>query len=276
MLSVQSGAAVSTWMFHQVGPVGAALLRLAWAAVFLLAYARPKLRGRPRGDLLVAVLLGAISAAMTMCYFNAIARIPLGVASSLEFLGPFAVAVAGLRRRADVLWPVLAAAGVLALTRPWEGQVNTVGLLFGILSGAGLGGYVIFTQKVGDRFSGVDGLALSMTVATLCTLPFGLGQAQHDLSLPVLAGSAAAALLLPVLPYALEMTVLRTLTAGALSTLMSFEPAIAALVGFVLLHQGMTWLQCAGILCVVAASIGAIRRGRRADHPPAAVPVPEA
>ncbi|MEU1125847.1 EamA family transporter [Streptomyces sp. NPDC005899] len=269
MISVQSGAAVSTWMFDEIGPMGTAFTRLAWAAVFLLLWARPRLRGRGPGDLRVAATLGAMSAAMTIFYFLAVERIPLGVASALEFLGPLGVAIFGLRgRRLDLLWPTLAAVGVLALARPWEGSADLVGLLFGALSGACLGGYVVFTQKVGDRFAGVDGLALSLTVAALCAAPFGLPQAVGHFSTTVVVGSAAAALLLPVLPYVLEMVALRRLTTAAMGTLMSFEPGIAAVVGLVLLSQSMTLLQCFGLVCVVLASIGAVQRGRRPDATP--------
>ncbi|MER6343550.1 EamA family transporter [Streptomyces sp. NPDC001595] len=265
MTSVQLGAGVSTWMFDESGPVGTAFLRLAWAAVFLWAWARPRLRGRSRQDLLVAGALGLMSAAMTMFYFLAIDRIPLGVASALEFLGPLAVAVWGLRGRGvDLLWPGLAAVGVLALTRPWEGDAELLGLLFGCLAGACLGGYVVFTQKVGDRFSGVDGLAISLTVAALCAAPFGLPQAAGHLLDPwVLLGSAGAALLLPVLPYVLELVALRRLSTAAFGTLMSFEPAIAALIGLVLLSQSGDVLQWVGTACVIVASLGAVRRGSR-------------
>lgn len=274
MISVQSGAAVSTWMFDEIGPMGTAFARLVWAAVFLLLWARPRLRGREPGDLRVAATLGAMSAAMTIFYFLAVDRIPLGIASALQFLGPLGVAVFGLRgRRLDLLWPVLAAVGVLALVRPWEGSADLVGLLFGALSGACLGGYVVFTQKVGDRFAGVDGLALSLTVAALCAAPFGLPQAMGHFSATVLVGSAAAALLLPVLPYVLEMVALRRLTTAAMGTLMSFEPGIAAVVGLALLSQSMTLLQCFGLLCVVLASIGAVQRGSRPDPAPAPEPL---
>ncbi|MFJ8042649.1 EamA family transporter [Kitasatospora sp. NPDC096147] len=263
MVSVQTGAAVSTWMFPVAGPLGTASLRLAFAAVILLVWARPRLRGRSRSDLLVAGAFGVISAVMTLSYFAAIDRIPLGVSSALEFLGPLAVAVFGLRRRRDVVWPLLALGGVLALTQPWNGSLDPVGLAFGVLSGAALGGYVIFSQRVGDRFSGVDGLAFAVTVAALCTAPFGLVHAVPVLTPGMLLGAAGAAVLLPVLPYVLEMMALRRLTTGALGTLLSFEPGFAALIGFLLLHQSLTVAQLAGLVCVVAASLGAVRGGER-------------
>ncbi|MGV9265267.1 EamA family transporter [Kitasatospora sp. NPDC003701] len=281
MICVQSGAAVSTWMFPTAGPLGTASLRLAFAAAIMLVWARPRLRGRSRQDLLLAAALGTVSAVMTICYFEAIDRIPLGVSSALEFLGPLAVAVAGLRRRIDVIWPLLAVCGVLALTQPWNGSVDLVGLAFGAASGAALGGYVVFTQRVGDRFSGVDGVAISLSVAALVAAPFGLVHAVPVLTPGIVLGAAGAAVLLPVLPYVLEMLALRKLTTAAFGTLLSFEPGFATLIGFVLLHQTMTALQIVGIVCVVAASLGAVRRGERVPEQPdgadsaAAVPAPE-
>lgn len=265
MASVQLGAGVSTWMFDETGPMGTAFLRLLWASLVLLLWARPTLRGRSRQDLLVAGALGLLSAALTVSYFLAIDRIPLGVASALEFMGPLAVAVAGLRRRrSDLVWPALAAVGVLALTRPWEGDAELVGLLFGCLAGACLGGYVVFTQKVGDRFEGVEGLAISLSVATLCAAPFGLPQAAGHLLEPhILLGSFGAALLLPILPYILELVVLRRLSTAAFGTLMSFEPGIATVIGVFLLAQPGDALQYAGLACVIIASLGAVNRGTR-------------
>lgn len=260
---------MSTWMFGQIGPMGTAFMRLLWAALFLLLWARPRLKGRSPGDLGIAAALGGMSAAMTICYFLAVDRIPLGVASALEFLGPLTVAILGLRgQRLDLVWPLLAGIGVLALARPWEESADLVGLLFGLMAGACLGGYVVFTQKVGDRFSGVEGLALSLGVAALCAAPLGLPQAaEHMFEIRVLLESAGVALLLPVIPYVLELIALRKLTTAALGTLMSFEPGVAAIVGLVLLGQLATALQWLGLACVTIASLGAVRRGSRQERP---------
>lgn len=263
MISVQSGAAVSTWMFPAMGPLGTAFCRLAFAACILVIWTRPSLRGRGWQDLLVVMVLGAVSAGMTLFYFQAISRIPLGVASSLEFLGPLVVSLAALRRGIDAVWPLSAVAGVLALTQPWTGSINFLGLCFGLMAGACLGGYVIFLQQVGDRFTGVEGLAMSMVVAALCATPFGLPQALPGLTAGNLEGAAAAAVLLPILPYMLEMLALRKLTAAAFSTLLSFEPAVGTLIGFLLLEQRLSLLQIFGISCVIMASLAAIRHGKR-------------
>lgn len=148
------------------------------------------------------------------------------------------------------------------------GPLGTASLRLGAVSGAALGGYVVFTQRVGDRFSGNDGLAIAMTVAALCTSPFGLVQAVPVLTPQIVLGAAGAAILLPVLPYVLEMLALRRLTTAAFGTLLSFEPGFATLIGFTLLHQTMSFPQLLGIVCVVAASLGAVRRGSRTQEEP--------
>ncbi|HEY0641355.1 MAG TPA: EamA family transporter [Pseudonocardiaceae bacterium] len=267
MISVQTGAAVSTWLFDSAGPTGTAWLRLAWGAIFLLIWARPRLTRYSAGDLGSALALGVVSATLTICYFQAIARIPLGTASALEYLGPLTVAVVGLRRRIDVLWPVAAGGGVLLLTQPWTSSMDPVGVAFALGAGAALGLYVVLTQRVGDRFAGMDGLALAVTVAAICAGVLGVPEAMPALSVEVLLGSAVVALLLPVLPYALEMMALRRLTSSAFSTLMSVEPAAALLIGLALLIQVPGPGELAGIALVVLAGIGAVRSGHRQHHP---------
>jgi inner membrane transporter RhtA len=267
MTSVQAGAALSTSLFRIVGPAGTAWLRLCWAAVILLVFARPRLAGRPAADLAVAATLGAISWTMTLCYFEAVNRLPLGTAAALEFLGPLTVAMLGLRRRADLVWPVCAAAGVVALTRPWTGDVDLVGVAFGLAAGGGWAGYIVLTQRVGDRFPGLQGLAVSMTSAALCTAVAGLPSVaaaiSPDNAAQVVLVSLAVALLLPVLPYAFEMIALRRLTTAAFSTLMSLEPAIGTIIGLAVLAQHPTGAQIAGIALVTTAGLGAARRGGR-------------
>jgi len=267
MTSVQLGAALSTSLFRIVGPAGTAWLRLCWAAVILLAVARPRLAGRPVADLGVAATLGAVSGTMTLCYFEAVARVPLGTATALEFLGPLTVAMLGLRKRADLVWPACAAAGVLALTRPWTGEVDLAGVAFGLAAGGGWGCYIVLTQRVGDRFPGLQGLAVSMTSAAVCTAVAGLPAVADAITvrnLPhVLLVSLAVAMLLPVLPYAFEMAALRRLTTVAFSTLMSLEPAIGTVIGLVVLAQRPSAAQAAGIALVTAAGMGAARLGGR-------------
>ena len=273
MLSVQTGAAVSTWLFDRIGPTGTAWLRLYWAAVILLLIARPGLRGRSRADWLTVLVLGTVSGMMTVCYFEAIHRIPLGTATALEFLGPLTVAMVGLRQRLDLIWPVAAAGGVLALTNPVTADLHPVGVLFALAAGTGWGLYIVFTQRVGDRFAGLQGLALSMATAALVTsFTPGALHAIPRIDLRALLVAGLAALLLPILPYAFEMVSLRTLTTASFGTLMSLEPAMGTLVGAILLSQRPTLVQLLGIGLVTLAGVGAALRGGRPQPPPQQAP----
>ncbi|BCJ77092.1 membrane protein [Catellatospora sp. IY07-71] len=266
MLSVQVGAAASTRLFDDVGPAGTAWLRGCWAALFFIVIARPSLRwlrAQSRRDLAGAVALGAVSAVMSVSFFESIARIPLATAVALEFLGPLSLAVLRRTGRWGLLWPVLALVGVLALTRPWTGGVNVAGVLFALLAGVCWAGYILLTQRVGDSFSGVKGLAIAMPASAVAAAVAGLPQALPGLSWAVLAQSAWLALLLPVLPFALELLALRRLTVAAFGTLMCLEPAFALGVGATLLHQTPHPLQVLGVAFVVIAGIGAQRTGHR-------------
>ncbi|MFI7343987.1 EamA family transporter [Streptomyces sp. NPDC050085] len=260
MASVQTGAGASSYLFDRFTSSGTAWLRLTWAAVVLWLIARPRLRGRGRREVATALLLGAVSGLLTLLYFEAVVRIPLGTATALEFLGPLGVAVAGLRRRVDVLWPLTAAVGVLALTRPWSGAVDLAGVGFALGAAVGWAGYIVLTKRVGGDFTGLDGLAVSMAAASLVTLPFaGVGHIAGHMDLSAFALSGLAALLLPILPYAAEMVALRDLPTAVFGTLMSLEPAIGTIVGFVLLSEQPSWAQVLGIVLVTVAGMGAVR-----------------
>jgi inner membrane transporter RhtA len=259
MASVQTGAGASSYLFGRFGPAGTAWLRLCWAAVALWLMARPRLRSRSPRDVAAAMLLGAISGLLTLLYFEAVVRIPLGTATALEFLGPLSVALVGVRRGLDVLWPLAAVGGVLALTRPWTGEVNLTGVCFALGAAAGWAGYIILTKRVGQRFTGLSGLAVSMAAAAVVTAPFAdVPRVLQSVDLPSLALSAGAALLLPILPYAAEMVALRSLPTAVFGTLMSLEPAIGTLVGFLLLSEQPTWPQALGVALVTVAGIGAV------------------
>ncbi|MFF4272123.1 DMT family transporter [Streptomyces sp. NPDC001536] len=268
MASVQTGAGTSSHLFDKFTPAGTAWLRLTWAAVVLWLLARPRLRGRDRREVGTALLLGAVSGLLTLLYFEAVVRIPLGTATALEFLGPLGVAVAGLRRRIDVLWPLTAAAGVLALTRPWSGEVDLAGVGFALGAAAGWAGYILLTKRVGAQFTGLGGLAVSMAAASAVTLPFaGVGHIVGHMDPQAFALSALAALLLPILPYAAEMVALRNLPTTVFGTLMSLEPAIGTVVGFVLLAEQPSWAQSTGIVLVTVAGMGAVRSEARQALP---------
>jgi inner membrane transporter RhtA len=272
MTLVQLGLAASIGLIDQIGAEGAAWLRLAWAGLLLPLLVRPSLRRLDRSALLACVALGVVTAGVTVLFMAAIARLPLGTASALEFLGPLGVAVFRGGRGAK-LWPALAAVGVLLLTEPWRGGADPLGVGFALGAAVCWAAYILLTQRVGDRVSGLQGLAVSMPVAglvaTLVVGPAVLPQVTGEL---VLIGLGLA-FLLPIIPFSLEMLALRRLTTAAFGTLMSLEPAIALLIGLVALDQVPTGYAVAGIAFVVAAGIGAERTGHR-ETAPVEVPAP--
>lgn len=265
MSCVQLGLAASVDLFARVPPEGVAALRLVWAGLLLLVIARPRPSSFTRSSLGAAALLGVVTAGLTMLFMAAVARIPLGTASAVEFLGPLGVAVLRGRGR-GLVWPVLAAAGVVLLTEPWRGGADPVGLGFALAAAGCWGGYILLTQRVGDRVTGLQGLAVSMPVAGLVSAVVAAVTVPGLVSVltgPVLLAGLGLALLLPVVPFAFEMLSLRRLTTAAFGTLMALEPAIALLVGLVVLGQLPRPLGVLGILLVVTAGVGAARTGAR-------------
>lgn len=266
MTSVQLGVALSVGLFDDIGALGTAWLRLAWAGALLLVLVRPwRLRLTPR-VLRACFLLGLVTAGITIFFMQAVARIPLGTASALEFLGPLGVAVVHGRGSART-WAGLAAVGVLLLTQPWSGEVDALGIVFALCAAVCWAAYILLTQHVGDAVTGLGGLAISMpAAAVVATLVLGGvegAQVIDGLTWQVLLTGLGLAVLLPLVPFALELMALRRLTAAAFGTLMALEPAIAAVIGLLVLSQlpgGLTWV---GIACVVAAGVGAERSGGR-------------
>jgi inner membrane transporter RhtA len=266
MSCVQLGLAISAHLLNRLGPLDIAALRLAWAGVLLLILVRPRPRDFTRRDLLACGVLGVVTGGMMMLFMLAIARIPLGTASALEFLGPLTVSVfgpGGRRRR----WAVLAAIGVVLLTRPWSGGIDLAGLAFTMGAAACWAIYILLTQHVGDRVTGLSGLAVSIPVAGLVALLAAGPNGLHAVTWPLLAVMLALAALHPVLPFSLELLALRRLTASAFGTLMSLEPAIALLAGLLVLGQIPDPAAAIGILFVVTAGIGATRTGARTPQP---------
>lgn len=263
MLSVQLGAAVSVALFDQIGAAGTAWLRLSLGALGFVILVRPRYRRWSLGELRPAILLGLVSAVMTVSFLLAIERLPLGSAVAIEFLGPLTVAALASPSRRALAWPVLALAGVVLLTEPWMGTPSLPGIACAVVAGTGWGLYIVITQQVGDRFSGVQGLAISLPVAAIATAAVGIPQAWGHITVPVLGTAVVAAILLPLIPWTLELYALRRLTQSAFGTLMALEPAIALLIGAVVLHQGPAALQVLGIAFVVVAGVAAERRGRR-------------
>ena len=269
MISVQLGAAYSTHLFDSVGPAGTAWLRLTMGALIFLGITRPRLRGVGRRDLLVVLALGVATGLLTTAFLSAVARIPLGTAVAIEFLGPLGVAVARSHDRRSLVWPALALVGVVLLTEPWQGEIDALGVGLAALSAVCWATYIVLTQKVGDRFSGLEGLSITIPVAALTAAFVGVPQAWGHITWQVLAASLGLALLLPVLPFSLELVALRRLTTAAFGTLMALEPAIGVVAGVVILSQVPRPLQVVGVVLVVAAGVGAERNGHRDDGPDA-------
>jgi inner membrane transporter RhtA len=268
--SVQLGSAIATHLFSALGPGGAAFLRLAFAALVLfpitvsLSIRTPgtRLRGHPLAHYLLAAIFGLTVATMNLSFYSALNRVPLGVAVTLEFVGPLSVAVAGSRRLLDLLWVCLAAAGIILLA-PWGGvALDPLGVLFALFAGVCWACYILLSARVGRVLPGITGLSVAMLVGAIVLLPVGLLQAGQHLTRPgfLLAG-AAVALLSSVIPYSLELEALRSMPTRVFGVLMSLEPAVAALVGFVILRQVLNPRALIALVLVTAASLGASRDG---------------
>jgi inner membrane transporter RhtA len=257
-LVVQTGAAIAKGLFDELGPSGTVLLRMLFGALLLVALWRPRVRGHGRDDLGLAVAFGLVLAAMNLTFYESIARIPLGIAVAIEFAGPLGVAVAGSRRRLHLAWVVLAAAGILLLVRTDGGHANTAGVAFALTAAACWAAYILLSQRTGRVFPRGEGLALAMAIGTLALLPFGVaGAGSSLLAAGPLAVGAAVGLLSSAIPYSLELEALRRLPARVFGVLLSLDPAVAALMGFVILDQRLGAREVGGIALVVAASAGA-------------------
>ena len=264
ILSVQFGAAVSKDQFGEIPPSGMVLLRLATSTLILLALARPRLRGRTSADWRPVLALGIALGAMNLAFYESFARIPLGIAVTIEFIGPLAVAAVGLRRPRDFVWVALAALGVVLLgAGPTE--LDALGFALALVAGGCWALYIVTTAATGRRWPGVQGLAVASTVATLVVVPYAVVASGASLLEPrLLLLGALVGLLSSVIPYALEMIALRTMPARVFGILMSLEPGVAALVAALLLSEWLTPLQLIAIACVTAASVGATRRSSEA------------
>jgi len=261
--SLQVGAAFAITLFDELGPGGAAFLRLAFAAAVLWALWRPRIPSRPP-DLRVAIAFGVALGLMNWSIYEAIDRIPLGVAVTIEFAGPLLVAVIGSRRPLDAAWVALAAIGILLLADPGGGSADGLGVLFSLTAAGCWIAYIHLSKRAGAAFAGGNGLALAMVVGALVVLPAGLIQGGGALAEPDLLGSAlVVALASSVLPYSLELEALRRLPAAVFGVLMSLQPAVAALAGLVVLGQELGARELAAIAMVVVASAGAAALGGR-------------
>jgi inner membrane transporter RhtA len=260
--SLQFGAGFAVTLFDELGPAGAALLRLGLAALVLLALWRPAVRGHPPADLRVALAFGIVLGLMNWAIYSAMDRIPLGAAVTIEFAGPLAVAVAGSRRALDGLWVALAAAGILLLAEPWgASDLDRLGVLFALLAAALWAAYILLAARTGRIFPGGTGLAIAMAVGAAALVPAGVAQAGAALLEPeLLAAGAAVALASSVIPYSFELEALRRLPPRVFGVLMSLEPAVAALAGLVVLGQALGAREWLAVALVVVASAGAAAR----------------
>ena len=263
IVTVQTGAALATTLFDRLGPQGAVLLRTLFAAVILMAIWRPSLRGHSRPALRATLLFGICLAGMNLCFYEALDRLPLGITVTLEFVGPLGVAVLSTRRAIDLLWALLAAAGIVLLSGGLGGPgIDATGTALALVAGLFWGAYILIAAAMGRIFEGGTGLALGMAVSAALVAPIGIAGGGGDLLDPrLLALGVAVAILSSVVPYSFEFEALRRLPAGVFGVLMSLEPAVAALIGLVALGQDLAPREIVAIGLVVAASAGALRTG---------------
>jgi inner membrane transporter RhtA len=262
--SVQLGAGFAKKLFEELPPSAVVTLRLATSSIVLVLISRPLLRAGARrwrrGDLAVAGAFGVTLATMNYSIYESFSRIPLGIAVTIEFLGPLGVAVAFSRRWIDLLWVGLAAAGVALLTLDDSGAVTAAGVAFALLAAAAWAGYILLSAETGRRFPGSSGLALASVAATMLVLPVGITTGGTGLLRPdLLLIGAAIGLLSSVIPYTFELEALRRMPARVFGILMSLEPAVAALVGLVILGEMLDLREWTAIGCVVVACLGATR-----------------
>lgn len=268
ILSVQFGASVAKTLFDEVSPTTIVWLRLATSTLVLLAIARPRLRGRSREDWLVVLGFGVCLGVMNWAIYQAFSRIPIGIAVTLEFVGPLTLAVLGSRRARDLVWVALAGLGVVLLGLQ-PGDLTWAGVGFSLLAGAMWAGYILLSARTGARWQGVDGLAVASLVAVLILSPLALGRyGEQLLDVRILVIGALVGLLSSVIPYSFELVALRSLSPATFSILMSLEPAAAALAALLVVGELLGPVQLLAMACVVTASIGATRSGTLREPAP--------
>lgn len=265
MVSIQTGSAVAVSLFALVGPAGTAWMRLSFGALILILMVRPQWSAVRARHVPALLGLGVATGVMTTAFLTALQTLPLGTAVAIEFLGPLTVAAITGRSLRAGLWPLLALGGVVLMTQPWAGGVEIVGIGFALLAAMGWGSYIWFSQKVGDSFSGVQGLAMSLPVAALVASVFGAPQAWGNISWVVIIAALGITLLTPVIPFSLEMLALKQMNKRAFGTLMASGPAIALVMGLIFLAQVPNALEILGIALVIVAGVATQRSGGRAD-----------
>lgn len=267
--SVQTGSAVARTLFDDLGASGVTLLRLTLSALLLLAVLRPRVRTWGSQQWQAAALLGAAMAAMNLAFYLSLRTVPLGIAVTVEFVGPLLLALAQTRRAVDVLWALLAGSGVVLLGLDTASGVPLSGLGLALLAGMFWAAYILASARVGRLLPGLDGLAVALAVAALMVLPFGAGGASAVLDAPLLlVGGLAVAVLSSVVPYGLELLALRRMPTRVFGILMSLEPAAAAVAGLVVLSQALGPRELVALLLVSLASLGVTLGRREGTLPP--------
>jgi inner membrane transporter RhtA len=265
--SVQFGAALARTLFDEAGPAGTVLLRVAFAALVLAVLWRPTLRGHSAAEWRLVAGFGLSLATMNLFFYESIDRIPLGLAVTFEFVGPLGVAVAGSRRRLDLAWVALAAGGIVLIAAPGTDGLDPLGVAFALLAGGCWAAYILLSARTGRAFPQGSGLALAMCVAALLLVPVGLPAAGPALlDAEVLLIGAAVAMLSSAIPYSAEFEALRLMPEHVFGVVLSLEPAVAALAGWLVLDQALGLREVAGIALVTAAVAGAVA-GTRAPAP---------
>ncbi|WP_375386018.1 DMT family transporter [uncultured Microbacterium sp.] len=265
LICQEVGASLAVLLFPSVGALGMVMLRLVFSSIALLLIARPSLRGHSGFAWRSVLWLGGVLALMNGLFYLALERLPLGVTVTIEVLGPLVLSIVASRRASAWLWALLALAGVVALGGGGWDRLDPIGVMFALGAAASWAFYILASARVGREFPKLDGLALAMTAGALLSLPFGVVSAGSALlRVDLLALGAAVALLSSTIPYALELIALRRLPPAVFAILMAVSPATAALAGFVLLGQALTWVEVVGIALVIAASIGAVLASNRA------------
>ena len=268
--SVQCGAAIAKDLFDLIPPTAMVWLRLLTSALIFLIAVRPRLAGRTRTDWLVALGFGLSLLTMNWAIYQSFARIPLGIAVTIEFLGPLTVAIVGSRRPGDLIWVLLAGVGV-ALLGLTPGKLSAVGVAFALLAGGAWACYILLSAETGRRWPGLSGLTIASVVGALALVGPSIAEAGTDLLQPrILLLGLIVGVLSSVIPYSLELTALRSIPPRVFGILMSLEPAAAAIAAMVLLAEFLRWTQWLAVGCVVLASVGATR-GTRPPAEPAAI-----
>ncbi len=265
IISVQFGAAISVTIFDEVGVAGSTLLRLAFASLFLFLLSRPKVSQWSARQVKMAIAFGVTLAAMNLAFYFAIDILPVGIATTIEFIGPISIAAIFSRRLLDGLWVALAAAGVVLIAQPWNGggDLELTGVLLALLAAFFWAVYILIAQRAGEVFPDRDGLTIAMMIGTAIVFIPGVASGGAMLVTPqILLLGAVIGLLSSLIPYSFELEALRRMPTRVFGTLMSIEPAVAVLAGFIVLSQKPTLLELFAISLVVIASVGVTRSAR--------------